>query len=66
LQRLPVTGAVRGRSRGEQSLDAVHSGQEERRESVRSDEGKDRPREVLGLIGEADADTRAVFCGHKV
>jgi hypothetical protein len=66
LQGLPVTGAVRGRSWREQSPEAVHSGQEERRESVQADEGKDRPSEVPGLIGEAEADTRAVFCGHKV
>jgi hypothetical protein len=33
---------------------------------VRADEGKDRASEVPGLIGEAEADNRAVFCGHNV
>jgi hypothetical protein len=55
-------------SRGgeESEEDIVYSRQNERRESIREDEEEDRRDKIPSIVREADADNRAVFCGHKL
>jgi hypothetical protein len=59
-------GSVHSRAeRKESETDAVYNGQIEGRKSRQSDEEENRRGEIQGVVGEADADNRAVLCGHE-